>query len=298
MRINPVIKYMVWILPLCISLLSCNSKTSDSTTGYQPEFSPDTSGQNTVIFAFPYFSFGEKAEPLIKYLNKHLKGAQLKSKCYADPSDYFDDLAKVKFDLTLVNGLYAIQAEKGGYSIKVKIAGGYSGVIVTRKEAKIKQVTDLKGKKIAFSSYKMFPSCMMPLYYLYQNGLDVNHDIIPVNVPTADASLVAAYSGESDAGFCLKRNWELNTKEHPEFLSRLELKWTTPPLPDLALIVKNTTDQKITVQISGLLLSLHKTEEGRAALKSLGIDGFEKANTETYKPMRDFKAKYDSIIHL
>lgn len=144
----------------------------------------------------------------------------------------------------------------------------------------------------------MLPGFMMPLYYLYQNGLDVNHDIIQVPVSTSEASIIAAYSGECDAGLGMKRNWELNTKEHPEFLSRLELKWTTPPLPDLALVVKNTTDQKIAFQISGLLFSLHKTEEGRAALRSLGIDSFEKANAETYRPMRNFKAKYDSVIHL
>jgi phosphonate transport system substrate-binding protein len=96
---------------------------------------------------------------------------------------------------------------------------------------------------------------------------------------------------------CLKRNWNVYVKNHPEVLEKVELKWETPPLLNNALLVKNTTDKDINSQLTRLFFSLHTNNEGKIALNELGISGFEKADSSTFKPIMEFKKKFDSVIH-
>lgn len=143
----------------------------------------------------------------------------------------------------------------------------------------------------------MIPGTMMPLFYLYRHGLNVNSNIKKFNVPSFESAIIATYAGKSDAGLSMKRNWEVYVRDHPEILSRVELKWETPTLVNNALLIKNNTDKEITSQLISLLLSMHTTNEGKAALEQLDIKGFEKANSDTYSSMLDFKRRYDAVIH-
>ncbi len=42
---------------------------------------------------------------------------------------------------------------------------------------------------------------------------------------------------------------------------------------------------------------MQTTNDGKEALNRLEFTGFKKANADTYKPMMDFKRKYDAVFH-
>jgi len=220
-------------------------------------------------------------------------------KACASYSDYLDQLDRNQFDLTLINGLQALDAVTKGYSIFGKVIDDdqYSGVIFARKDAGAEKVTDLKGKRVALVPSHTIPGTMMPLYYLFQNGLDVNHGITMVNVSSFESAIITTYVGKSEAGICLKRSWNVYIKNHPEILSRLDLKWESAPLINNALLVKTTMDSALRSQLTELFFSMQNSEDGRKALDHLEFSGFVKANNDTYKPMMDFKRKYDAVIH-
>jgi phosphonate transport system substrate-binding protein len=292
-------KCITYFLALYIALGACMDKKSEKDSAYQPVFSVDTSGSQTLVWGFPSFSYCEHAELVVKYLNKRLSGAHIIVKAFSNWEEYVSYLNQNKFDMTLVNGMAALAATNKGYSIFGKIMDDsqFASIIFTRKDAAIKQISDLKGKTISLTPSRMIPGTMMPLYYLYQHGLNVNSEMKKVNVASFESAIISTYLGKSEAGVCMKRNWDVYIRDHPEVLSLVELKWETPPLVNNALLVKKTTDEKIITQLRSLFFSMHTTVEGKAALNRLDISGFEKANHDSYKPMLDFIRRYDSVIH-
>lgn len=292
----PVTKFILCSLISFATLSACND--TDISPAYQPVFSADSLEKNTLILGLPSFAYNEAAEPLIKYLNAHTDSFRIKMKTCVTYDEYLNDLKQNKFDLTLINGIVALESENNGYSIVGKIVddGDYTGAVITRKNSGITKVADLGGKTISLVPFRMIPGTMMPLYYLYQNGLDVNHDITRVNVSSFESVILNTYLSKSEAGVCLTRNWNVYIKNHPEILSKVEIKWETPPLINNALLVKNAIGAEKISTLMNIFFSMHNTGEGKAALDKLGIRGLEKATSDTYKTMLDFKIKYDSVI--
>ncbi|MES2432080.1 MAG: phosphate/phosphite/phosphonate ABC transporter substrate-binding protein [Bacteroidota bacterium] len=296
MKALPLASLILYCFLLMTSFTACNSKNSG--TSYQPQFADDTLDENTLIFGFPSISFIETAMPMIDYLNAHLSGVKVKLKACVTYDEYMDDLKTDKLDITFISGIGGIKLESHGYSIVGKVSddNSYTGAIFIKKDPAIKKPADLKGKRIGIVPSKVMPGTMMPLYYLYQNGLNVNDDIVRVEASSFESAIITTYMGKTDAGVCLKRSWDVYVKSHPETLNELELKWETPPQINNALLVKEDIDSKIIAQITDVLFSMHTTPEGRAALSKVGVTGMEKANSDTYKPMMEFKRKYDDVI--
>lgn len=290
-------KFVFYILFLFVACIACHQ--TSSTDSYQPTFAADTSKNKTLIWGFPSYSYSENASLIVGYLNKRLTGAHITIKACVNWDAYVALINENKFDITLVNGIEALDASGKGYSIFGKMLDDSqsTAVIITRKDARISQPGDLKGKTIALKPSSMIPGTMMPLFYLHSRGLNVNSDIKKFNVPSFEAAIIAAYVGKSEAGLSMKRNWDVYVRDHPEILSRVELKWETPALVNNALLVNNNTDEKITSQLIRLLFSMHTNTEGKTALKQLDIKGFEPANRSTYNSTLDFKKKYDAVIH-
>jgi ABC-type phosphate/phosphonate transport system substrate-binding protein len=292
------IQFILCLAPFIVLLAACANNSEDKVIPYHPAFSADTLVKNQLILGFPNFSYAETAEPLIKYLNNHLPGVEVKVKCSVSWEEHIENLNRGKFDLLLVNGLVAAKATGKGYSIVGKVAGddAYTSVVFTRKELAIKKAIDLKNKRVALVASRLIPGTMIPLYHLYKDGLDVNHDIHLVKVSSFEATIISAYRGESDAGICLKRNWNVYIKEHPEVLSKVAITWEVPALVHTALVVKSTIDSGTVSRLLNALLTIHTSSEGRGALKKLDIIGFEKADNDTYKPLLEFEKKIDSVI--
>jgi len=299
MKRPSIVKFISCFLILCIAFNACTTKNSDKEDAYRPVFSVDTSESKTLVWGFPSFLYCEHADLTVKYLNKRLSSAHIIVKAFPNWEEYVSCLNQNKFDITLVNGIQALDATNKGYSILGKIMDDsqFVSVIFTRKDANVIKIHDLKGKTIALPPSRMIPGTMMSLYYLYQHGLNVNNDMRKINVASFESSIISTYVGTSDAGMCMKRSWNVYVRDHPEILSKVELKWETLPLINNALLVKNTTDEKLTAQLMSLFFSMHTCKEGKAALNGLDVSGFEKATCDNYKPMLDFKRSYDSVIH-
>lgn len=291
------IKQILAVLLLVLLLIYCNRKETKEV--YQPVFSKAVLGDKTLVWGFPSYSYCENAELIVKYLNKRLTGAHIVVKSCVNWDEYVSYLNQNAFDITLVNGLEAINVSNHGYTIFGKIMDDsqYTGIVFARKDAGVNKIADLKGRTIALVQSKVILGSMMPLYYLYEQGLNVNDDIKKIEVSSFESAIVSTYLGKSEAGLSLKRNWDVYVRDHPEVLSKVELKWETQPLVNNALLIKMKTDKNITRQLMNLLFQMHGNQEGKTALKQLEISGFEKANKGTYKSIQEFKKKYDAVIY-
>jgi ABC-type phosphate/phosphonate transport system substrate-binding protein len=283
------------VIFVCMAFMACNT---NPTQEYQPTFSSENAKEDILVMGFPNFSYSETAAPLIQYLNAHMKNTRIKVQACVNWDEYIKLLYEGKFDITLVNGIVASDATRHGYSIHGKLIGidPYTSLIITKKNSGIGQCSDLKGKKVALVPSNIIPASMMGMYYMYQNGLDVNLYIHKIAVASFEAGIISVYSGESDAAICPRRNWNIYIKEHPEIISKVGIQWETSSVEANALLLKNSVDPKVRSALTNILFSMRDKKDAKSVLEKFDIKGFEAANIETYRSMLEFKKKYDSVI--
>jgi len=275
-------------------LTSCNSHHEN----YEPRFSPDSSNKKVLVFGLPNLSSYEDCDLFIKHLNKNLTTAKIHVLACSNADDYQDKLKKRVFDFTIINGSLVLDAEQNGYAIVGKMGDDdkYRSVIFVRRDSAINKFSDLTGKTLTTSGPNALAGTIMPLFFLYKNGVDVKRDIKRLYAPSFESTIMNVYLGRCSAG-ASKRAVAMDMFiQRPEIGAKLMIKWETPPLINNALFIRNDMDTMIASELTKLIFALQDNEEGRRALIPLDVSKFEKATSETYKPLRDFLTEYNAVM--
>ena len=278
-----------------LSLASCNGHHKN----YQPTFSPDSSNKKVLIFGLPNLSSYGDCDLFIKYLNKNLSTAKIRVLACVNADDYLDKLKKKVFDFTIINGQLVLDAEQSGYVIVGKMGDDdkYRSVIFVRRDSAINKFSDLTGKTLTTSGPTALAGTMMPLFFLYKNGVNVKKDIKRLYAPSFESTIMNVYLGRCSAGASKRAIAMDMLKERPEIDSKLIIKWETPPLINNALFIRNDMDTLIASELTKLIFTLQDNEEGRRALIPLDVSKFERATSETYKPLKEFLAEYNAVMN-
>ena len=162
--------FIFWWIGI-LSLASCNGHHKN----YEPTFSPDSSNKKVLVFGLPNLSSYGDCDLFIKYLNKNLSKARIRVLACLNADDYLNKLKKRAFDFTIINGSLVLDAEQNGYSIVGKMGDDdkYRSVIFVRKDSAINKFSDLTGKTLTTSGPNALAGTMMPLFFLYKNGVNV-----------------------------------------------------------------------------------------------------------------------------
>jgi phosphonate transport system substrate-binding protein len=286
--------FIFWWMGILL-LASCNNYHKN----YEPTFSPDSSNKKVLVFGLPNLSSYGDCDLFIKYLNKNLSKAKIRILACTDADDYLDKLGKKVFDFTIINGQLVLDAEQSGYVIVGKMGDDdkYRSVIFVRRDSGINKFSDLAGKTLTTSGPNALAGTMMPLFFLCENGVNVKKDIKRLYAPSFESTIMNVYLGRCSAGASKRAIAMDMLKQRPEIDSKLIIKWETPPLINNALFIRNDMDTLTAGELTKLILTLQDSEEGRKALIPLDVSKFEKATSETYKPLKKFLAEYNAVMN-
>ena len=157
-----------------------------------------------------------------------------------------------------------------------------------RKDSGIEKVTDLIGKAVSYPAPTALAATMMPQFYLQTHGVDVMNDLDNRYVGSQESSIMNVYLKNTAAGSTWPPPWEALSKERPELERELKVIWQTSYLPNNSLIVLPEVPESVLLRVSQLLFDLHNTEKGKAILSVMHLSHFEKADNDTYQPVRNF----------
>jgi|SRR5689334_21624278 len=271
----------------------------DDFKSYEPTFSPDSSNKKVLVFGLPNLSSYGDCDLFIKYLNKNLSKVNIHVLACLNADDYLAKLKKKAFDFTIINGQLVLDAEENGYSIVGKMGDDdkYRSVIFVRRDSSINKFSDLAGKTLTTSGPNALAGTMMPLFFLYKNGVNVKRDLKRLYAPSFESTIMNVYLGRCSAGASKRAIAMDMLKQRPEIDSKLVIRWETPSLINNALFIRSDMDTTITAELTNLIFTLQDNEEGRKALIPLDVSKFEKATSETYKPLKQFLAEYNAVMN-
>lgn len=236
--------------------------------------------------------------PVVEYLNHNIPGATFRLEASRNYDEFDRKLYNREPEFALPNPYQTWKALKHGYRVIAKMGDDhrFTGIILVRRDAGIKHVTDLKGKKVSYPARTALAATMMPQYYLQTHGLDVNRDIENVYVGSQESSIMNVYLGNVAAGATWPLPWEAFQKEHPDRAKELLLKWETKPLINNGVVVRDDVPESLAGEVARLLAALHATEEGRKMLARMPLSRFELADDRRYLVIGDFLHQFQLVV--
>lgn len=290
-----------FLILIVVMLSSCGQNDDDIST--EPQFtSQSLLTEKEYIFAIHplhnlhrlFMIYG----PLIDYLDRNIPDATFRLEASRNYGEFDKKLYAQVPDFALPNPYQTFNSLQYGYHVIAKMGDDqkFKGVILVRRDSDIKQVSDLKGKKISFPARTALAATIMPQYYLYIHGLDVNHDIVNVYVGSQESSIMNVYLGYVAAGATWPLPWAIFQQEQPDKARELEVKWATEPMLNNGVVVRDNVPEEVAQRVAELLNTLHTTEEGRIILARMPLSRFELANDQRYQVIGNFLQMFDKTV--
>ncbi|WP_316229499.1 phosphate/phosphite/phosphonate ABC transporter substrate-binding protein [Bradyrhizobium sp. SZCCHNR1070] len=287
---------------VALVLVGCGQSEEDKTA--EPKFTqqaPAAAGKEYAFAIHPLHNPVRMFEiygPLIDYLNRNIQGASFRLEASRNYEAFEKKLYARELEFALPNPYQTLISLSHGYHVIAKMGDDYkfTGVVLVRRDSGIKNLSDLKGKKVSYPASTALAAAMMPQYYFQSHGLDVNRDIENIYVGSQESSIMNVYLGNVAAGVTWPLPWEAFQKEHPDKASELELKWETEPLINNGVVARDDLPEQLVKRVAQLLDTLHTSEEGKKILARMPLSRFELADDRRYRVIDDFLKKFSQTV--
>jgi phosphonate transport system substrate-binding protein len=236
--------------------------------------------------------------PLINYLNDSLNNVTLSLETSRDYSNYEQKYKDQKFDFLIPNPYQTIEAITYGYKVFLimGVESDFKGLIIVHRDSLIQTPLDLKGKKICYPAATALAACIMPQYFLFKNGLDINNDIETVYVGSQESSIMNVYLGTVSAGGTWPVPWNLFKTTHPEESDKLRIAWETETLPNISVMSKQGIPDSTVAAIKKILLQIDKTKRGQQILNDIGTKKFQDGSNKSYDVVKQYVARFERDV--
>lgn len=288
------------LLTVILLLTGCNPQSAEKPLQY----SKTPSAASPPVYRFAVHplhnpaKLAEAYQPLIEFINLHIPEAHFELEASRDYQAFEEKYRIRRPEFLLPNPWQSIEAMKNGYQV-IAMAGDaedFKGLFIARKDSPIKKPADLKGKTVSYPSPTALAACIMPQYFLHQQGININRDITNIYVGSQESSIMSTYLDQSAAGVTWPVPWRLFQQDHPHEAAQLKVLWETPCLLNNAVMVRDDVPAEISRKVRQLLLELPQTTEGRAVLSSMSTTRFHVADNGSYKKVRDYVTAFEKEV--
>jgi len=282
-------------------LMACGQHDGGGSTGPQYSSQGQETGREYVFAIHPLNNPVRLLEiygPVIDYLNRNIVEASFRLEASRNYEEFEKKLYGRQFHFALPNPYQTLTSLQYGYHVIAKMGDDdkFTGVILVRRDSGIKQVRDLKGKKVSYPAATALAATMMPQYYLQTHGLDVNSDIENLYVGSQESSIMNVYLGQVAAAATWPLPWEAFQNENPEKARELEVRWETDPLINNGVVARDDMPASLVKRVAEVLVSLHASEEGRHMLARMPLSRFELADDQRYHVIDEFLRRFSQAV--
>lgn len=236
--------------------------------------------------------------PIVERINSDLPDVTLKLEASRNYEEFDKKLYSGHFDFAMPNPYQTVRSLAHGYRVFGKMADDedFRGIILVRKDSGIQQVSDLKGKAVAYPAATALAATMIPQQYLHSHGIDINTDIENRYVGSQESSIMNVLLGDVAAAATWPVPWKIFMAEHPEQAAQLDVKWQTEAMVNNSWVARADVPAELVERFARQLFSLQDDEAGRKLLQAVPVSRFEPATEQTYQSVRIFLENFNRTI--
>lgn len=295
-----LMKLVAVMVLFALAVFGCNRKPQNQ----EPKYGNAPARQKDSVYTFAVHplhnpqKLNQAYQPLIDYLNKQLNGAKLELEASRDYGSYEEKIRARTPQFLLPNPWQTLQGMKNGYHV-IAMAGDpedFKGIFVVRRDSGIAKPADLRGKAVSYPSPTALAACIMPQYFLHQQGINVNKDIDNRYVGSQESSIMNAYLGQTAAGATWPPPWRAFQKDHPKEAAEMKVVWETASLINNAVMARDDVPLPLREQVRAALLKLRDTPEGRSILAGMETARFRAAADADYAVVTRYVARFEKEV--
>lgn len=194
-------------------------------------------------------------------------------------------------DIGYVGAFGYVEAQEN-YGVKLiartygkKRRESYYSMIITREDAGLNTLQDLKGKSFIFNDPKSTSGFLFPMLELKKAGIKIE-DFSEVRYVTRHAnSLLAVYNKQADAGAISS-----TAKEKVDIdFGKIKILWKSEPIYRGPWIVNKDLSDEQFYLIQNALLRISNYKDAEKIFKDLGTKGFIKGFDSDYDNIREVR---------
>ena len=265
-----------------------------------PAFAEHEEHTDIVIGFLPYLSSQhllEKYQPLADYLSEKLNNKVI-IHISQDYQTHLDNTAADKYDISFLGGSpYVHIADNYGKKpllVRYEFNGEpyFRSVIFSSKQGKIKKISELGGKNIAFGNKNSTLSTQVPMYMLLQNNLDSKSVNKIAFLDNHENVILGVLSGDYDAGGVAEEVFQENVSMGLRKIGQSQ-KVSTHVFVASPKLSKDLQDK-----VRMHLLDLNRSEQGREILHNISknLTGFAEVEDSDYDVLRNILRKVLPVL--
>lgn len=228
-------------------------------------------------------SYGPLLEHLAKELNRPVEPVQRRT--YSEVNDL---LHTGDVDLAFVcTSAYILGKREFNMQLlaapQVNGEKVYRAQLIVPVDSPAQSISDLRGVLFAFTDPMSFTGRMYPTYLLQQ--LEESPETFfdsTIFTYSHDDAIYAVANGVADGASVDALILDFALKRDPNLASRVRVLHTSEPFGIPPVVVGPDIRPQLQAQLQDILLNLHKTPEGQAALQALDYDRFTLIAEEDY----------------
>ncbi|MFA4955513.1 MAG: phosphate/phosphite/phosphonate ABC transporter substrate-binding protein [Candidatus Methanoperedens sp.] len=175
----------------------------------------------------------------------------------------------------------------------------YNSYIIVQNESNYTDLTDLRGKKFAFSDPLSNSGQLYPAYRLYLLnetpdsffGKDEQGKKNWFYTYSHDNSIIAVAEKLSEGAAVDSLVYQYMKETHPEIISKTRIIEISPPFGIPPIVVSKDIDPYLEEKLRGIFLDMSNNEEGKRILANIRIERFTTLNDSAYDSIREMRRK-------
>lgn len=231
----------------------------------------------------------DRYEPLMRYLSAKTN-YEFKLFIPKDFEDFIDIVKNKRVDFSYQNPYVFALIDKEtdikplvttiGEDINDNRSDRFRGVIITRDDSIIKNVNDLKNKKVMITSFKSAGGYLSQKLFLKQFGIDAERDMRLIDAKKQENVILGVYRGEADAGFV--RESALVVWKDIVDMKKIKILAKTIELPNWPFVAVKNPDSQLAKDVKRYLIELND----EFVLNAAKIKGFKEALELEYEKLK------------
>jgi phosphonate transport system substrate-binding protein len=218
----------------------------------------------------------DRYEPLMRYLSRGT-GYEFKLIIPRDFEDFMEVVKGRTVNFSYQNPYIFSLIDK-----EVEGEDSFRGVIITRADNAIRNISGLKNKKVLITSPKSAGGYLSQKLFLLRNGIDIERDMTIIDAKKQENVILGVYRGDGDAGFV--RESALLVWKDAVDMKKIRILARTEPLPNWPFALCRNTDPSLVRAVTRLLTELHD----RQVLGAARIRGFRKAEEAELEALKNY----------
>jgi len=245
----------------------------------------------------------EYYEDMIRYISRSLGGniKIIQRRSYQEINDL---IKKNEIDFAFVCGGAYIDgnSEFGMKILVVPVINGnttYRSYLIVPKDSNYTSLSDLRGKRFAFSDPLSNSGKLYPTYRLYLMnetpgsffGIDEQGKNNSFFTYSHDNSIIAVAEKIADGAAVDSLVYDDMKETHPEIIARTRIIETSPPFGIPPIVVSKDINPFLEEKLRNIFLNMDKDEAGKEILAKVKIEKFANLSNNAYDSIREMRIR-------